>query len=491
MQPKIFCYDDYQAALQALFSHNRVDKKLRKFALAVLSVDLSVVDELLLPTYSKFGPKPYPPSSLFLACLLMISLKVTGFTDWEEQLKKHPLYARICGFAPEEIPSVGTFYNFVKRLWASDQPNIRDHVRPKRDRPKKPSGKNEKADTPTNETVATDIGKWRGNVQCASEPYWRFFRLFCMFLGGSVSRGLVSKEHLGVSGDGTPVVTMHRERSRHACDCREKGIERCDCYRWYSQPDCFWGWDSSRECNYVGYNLYLLTASDSRSDLPLFPLLLPASRHDGRAFVEAYAKFRAFCPDFRTERMQLDSAHDAMPIYKMLLEDNVTAFIDLHSAKPKYDWNDMEVDRNGHPICPEGKAMHSDGMEKDRLRRKFRCPCLKHEKGSSKKFVCGCEHPCTDSPYGPVVHVPVADNPRIFCSVARGSKAWVKEYKKRTSSERDNKRIKGDYKLEDGRHRSSMMWYFRLYLILMAIHVDAWDTAGLLDASILPEELVA
>ena len=189
--------------------------------------------------------------------------------------------------------------------------------------------------------------------------------------------------------------------------------------------------------------------------------------------------------------MQLDSAHDAMPIYKMLLEDNVTAFIDLHSAKPKYDWNDMEVDRNGHPICPEGKAMHSDGMEKDRLRRKFRCPCLKHEKGSSKKFVCGCEHPCTDSPYGPVVHVPVADNPRIFCSVARGSKAWVKEYKKRTSSERDNKRIKGDYKLEDGRHRSSMMWYFRLYLILMAIHVDAWDTAGLLDASILPEELVA
>ena len=381
MQPKIFCYDDYQAALQALFSHNRVDKKLRKFALAVLSVDLSVVDELLLPTYSKFGPKPYPPSSLFLACLLMISLKVTGFTDWEEQLKKHPLYARICGFAPEEIPSVGTFYNFVKRLWASDQPNIRDHVRPKRDRPKKPSGKNEKADTPTNETVATDIGKWRGNVQCASEPYWRFFRLFCMFLGGSVSRGLVSKEHLGVSGDGTPVVTMHRERSRHACDCREKGIERCDCYRWYSQPDCFWGWDSSRECNYVGYNLYLLTASDSRSDLPLFPLLLPASRHDGRAFVEAYAKFRAFCPDFRTERMQLDSAHDAMPIYKMLLEDNVTAFIDLHSAKPKYDWNDMEVDRNGHPICPEGKAMHSDGMEKDRLRRKFRCPCLKHEKG--------------------------------------------------------------------------------------------------------------
>lgn len=486
MQAEPFC----RAAYEAEASHIHADKKLRKFVRAILSVNLSTIDEMLVPTYSRFGPKPYPPSSLFISCLLMISLKVTGFTDWEARMKKHPIYARICGFAPDKVPSVGTFYNFVKRLWASDKPNLRDHVRPKKDRPKKPGGKNEKADPPTKETVEADIRKWRRYADCASEPYRRFFRLFRIFLEGSASRGLISKEHLGISGDGTPVVTSHRERSHRACDCREKGIEHCDCYRWYSQPDCFVSWDSSRECYYSGYNLYLLTASDSKSDLPLFPLLLPASRHDGRAFVETYAKFRAFCPDFHTERIQLDSAHDAMPIYKMLLEDKVAAFIDLNTRKTKFDWRDMKVTKDGRPICPEGRAMHRDGTD-DRMRTKFRCPCLKHEKGSSKKFVCGCDHPCTDSPYGPVKHVPLADNPRIFCSPARGSKAWEKEYRKRTSSERDNKRIKGDYRLEDGRHRSSMMWYFRLYLILMAIHMDAWGTAGLLDASSLPENPAA
>ena len=491
MLPDPFCRDAYLAALQAMFAHNHVDKKLRKFALAVLSVDLSVIDEMLHPTYSVFGPKPYPPSGLLISCLLMIFLRVTSFTVWAAQLKTHPVYARICGFDPGKTPEVGTFYNFITRLWAGDKANLRDHVRPKKDRPPKPSGKNEKADPPTNETVEADIKKWRGNVSKDSEPYRRFLRLFLLFLEGSAERGLISKEHLGVSGDGTPFVTSHRERSHRVCDCHEKGIERCDCYRYYSQPDCFIGWDSSRNCYYSGYNLYLFTASDAHSDLPVFPLLLPASRHDGRAFVEAFVKFQTFCPDFRTEKMQLDSAHDAMPIYQWMLESGVTAFIDLHSAKSKYDWNDMEVTKDGRPICPEGKPMHSDGMEKSRMRRKFRCPCLKREKGSSKKSVCGCAHPCTDSPYGPVKHIPLAENPRIFCSPARGSKAWEKEYKKRTSSERDNKRIKEDYKLEDGRHRSSKMWYFRLYLILMAIHMDAWDTAGLLDASLLPEDVAA
>ena len=43
------------------------------------------------------------------------------------------------------------------------------------------------------------------------------------------------------------------------------------------------------------------------------------------------------------------------------------------------------------------------------------------------------------------------------------------------SVERSNKREKIDYKLEDGRHRSSKMWYCRLYAIMMLQHLDAWE----------------
>ncbi len=35
--------------------------------------------------------------------------------------------------------------------------------------------------------------------------------------------------------------------------------------------------------------------------------------------------------------------------------------------------------------------------------------------------------------------------------------------------------LKEDYKLEDGRHRSTKMWYCRLYGIMMLQHLDAWE----------------
>lgn len=43
----------------------------------------------------------------------------------------------------------------------------------------------------------------------------------------------------------------------------------------------------------------------------------------------------------------------------------------------------------------------------------------------------------------------------------------------RTSAERCNKREKIDYKLEDGKYRSSKMWYCRLFAIMMCQHLDA------------------
>ena len=66
------------------------------------------------------------------------------------------------------------------------------------------------------------------------------------------------------------------------------------------------------------------------------------------------------------------------------------------------------------------------------------------------------------------------NNPRLFNDPPRGSRKWKKEYNARTSSERCNKREKIDYKLEDGRHRSTKMWYCRLFAIMMCQHLDAW-----------------
>ena len=108
------------------------------------------------------------------------------------------------------------------------------------------------------------------------EAYGLLFRIFrACFLDESIRQGKVNPNKLHIAGDGTPVVTAARFRSHHTCDCWKNGNFNCDCNRYFPQPDCSVGWDSSRECWYFGYDLYLLTDADS--ELPLFPLYHAAS----------------------------------------------------------------------------------------------------------------------------------------------------------------------------------------------------------------------
>ena len=102
-------------------------------------------------------------------------------------------------------------------------------------------------------------------------------------------------------------------------------------------------------------------------------------------------------------------------------------------------------------------------------RAKYQCPKADRKRG------CFCEQPCSPAKYSKTVHIFTDDNPRLFNIPPRDSKAWEKEYDGRTSVERSNKREKEDYKLEDGRHRSTKMWYCRLYGIMMLQHLDAWE----------------
>jgi hypothetical protein len=201
------------------------------------NLDLSFTDTFMADKYSKFGPAPRTPSSMQRSYLLSIDFKVTSITEWAAQLKINPLYAILSGFEPGNTPGVGTFYDFINRLWNSDDDHMSPHIHPLKTKVKKPKTKGTKAD--------------------------------------SVSTGLIHPDSLALAGDGTPVVTSHRERKKRICKCKDNGITDCKCDRYFSQPDCDIGWDSSRDCYYHGYDLYMLV--DSQSDLPVFPHFCCAS----------------------------------------------------------------------------------------------------------------------------------------------------------------------------------------------------------------------
>jgi len=409
--------------------------------------------------------------------MLSLEFKVTSVTAWSAVLKTNPLYAIVSGFHFGDTPGVGTFYDFFDRLWLSEKDNLQPRLRlPKK--ATKPSKKGAKAEAVERVTVEDLINRFTAEPISTDQPYSLLFDIYKdQFLDVSVENGLIDPHGLSLAGDGMPVYTSARERKKRVCNCHVNGVNDCLCLRSFSQPDCDIGWDSSRDCFYSGYDLYSFTASDSVNDLPVFPLFHPASRHDSHAFVYSFFTMGAFLPEFRILKLLLDSAHDAMPVYEYCRTNGIVPFIDLNEkrgVKLMYK-DDFVVGGDGVPVCLAGLKMRHDGSDKKMRRLKFRCPL------TSRKYGCSCDNPCSDSKFGRTVHLQTKDNPRIFNIPSRDSVEWRDEYKNRTSAERCNKRMKIDFQLESGNHRSSKMWYCRLYCIAMLQHLNAW---ALPDASL-------
>lgn len=435
--------------------------------------DLTGVNTLMREVYSPFGPRPRPACCMLRSYLLSIALNVPSYTDWVDMLRTVPAYAILSGFTFGDTPGVGTFADFFTRLWQYSEKNFSQNERPPKAKVTKPNRKGEKAAPTERVTVLELLRQLEENQPSQQQPFSLLFKVFQQeFLMESVDRGLITPSELALSGDGTPIVTAAQQRKKRLCDCKDRGILSCDCNRRYSQPDCDIGWDSSRGRFYNGYDLYMLTASDSESDLPVFPLLQPASRHDSHGFLHCFFTMKAFLPDFKVSKLLLDSAHDAMPIYEYCRRQGIVPFIELNikrGIKLKYK-NDFTIGSDGVPVCMAGLKMRHDGVEKSKRRSKFRCPLL-----DRRTNTCTCTTPCSNSKWGRTVHLAMKDNPRLFNVPPRDSQAWKLEYNARTSSERCNKRLKNDFAFEDGCHRSTKMWYCRLYATMMLLHLFAWD----------------
>ena len=219
------------------------------------NLDLSYTDELLRSKYSVFGPKPRTPSCMQRSYLLSIDFKVHSLTDWAAQLKINPLYAILSGFQFGDTPGVGTFYDFLDRLWDSDSDNLSPHIHPvKKKKVKKPKQKGDKAEPIEKVTVEQLFQSMEhSSFSIDEQPYASLFKIYDHeFLSVSISKGLIDISNLSIAGDGMPVTTSARERKHRICECSKNGITSCHCDRYFSQPDCDIGYDSSRECFYHG-----------------------------------------------------------------------------------------------------------------------------------------------------------------------------------------------------------------------------------------------
>ena len=408
------------------------------------NLDLTKITTLIGFKYSYTGRTAKDPVCMFRTLLFKAYMNINNFEDLADTLKD-PVCARICGFdpsigkidlTPEQrvrcAPGATTFYDFSRRLWDGKNNNLSEsNVRTPKKRPPKPAYKGEKAASVENETCEEAIIRLKETMfELTEEGFGTIFSIYKeMFLRESISRNVIDPTNITASGDGTPIETSVRERSYRACpknadnkfkclcdnkkDCpykSETGV--CPCEeeehkkeRFHIQPDTDWGYDSSRNRYFHGYDLYLLV--DTKSGLPLFPMLNCGSKHDLYGMLETFFRFRAYLPELKINNLTLDAAHDATPVYELFYQLSINAFIDLN----KHGTGELNLDdgfslnADGFPVCKVGKVMKMGRVDKKRGCVIFHCPLM--SKDENGNFVCTCSNPCSSAKRGKTLSIPL------------------------------------------------------------------------------------
>lgn len=197
MKPVPRTHSEYQSFisqhLNSDFSFSSIVPADRLCLYKLWCTDLSQTDLMLIPLYSDRGPLPRIPSDLLRSYLLMILTKTFSITKWIDQLKRVPFYAVLSGFHPDDIPGIGTFYDFFDRLWLSDSDNFLPNERHRFKKPPKGKKKGEKAPTISKDKVAKIIKRiTKQPLTLVSQPFDLLFDLFkSQFVQKSCQLGLL------------------------------------------------------------------------------------------------------------------------------------------------------------------------------------------------------------------------------------------------------------------------------------------------------------
>jgi len=451
---------------ERIFEYQEVISKM-------LILDLDPVKEIIEPLYSDIGRPALSQQELFRSLILQVGLKLT-LTEFHTKLLTNHVVRTIAGFTRDNVPGIGTFYDFMSRVYPiNDDPIIRapyPKLKEKLKKGEKMPPKNPQITAALADMIINSQAHFERRVKHRQERYLQ--KIFAsVSLDKSITLGIIPIS-FSASGDGTCIGTGACKQGKKVCKCSENGIFRCTCDRKYTDPNANWGWDSHNEKYYYGYSGYFLSTycRELKTDLPVHLKLVQANRHDSIPTFFALAEFRELNPNLHIDTFISDSASDNYGTYNVLNHWDINAVIALNPANEgnnKYPAA-LNIDENGVPICPGGNKMVYWGFcGKDRCRLKWRCPRV-----LKKAAPCAACQACSPSPYGRVIYTKPEWDPRLFTKIPRGSELWKSKMKERTAAERINDRILQDYRIENTRLRSKKRIFFNLVAAAMNIHLD-------------------
>lgn len=397
---------------------------------------------------------------------------------WLRTLQNDDLLSLMIGCSPVSLPPLGSYYDFINRLWfqSPDTQNLGRHDLLPAGKNSKPShnpGKGQKLPN-KHEGITIKVADY---VASDREIPFHFEKaLQKLFLIAAVvpslQLGLIDTDNLTVSGDGTCLHTHSNPYGHKKCDCCSNGIFDCKCPRHYSDPDASFGWDSGLGQYYFGYSLYMLSCHDEKykTDLPLLIRFPDARRHDSVSGLVALAELHSLAPDLKIKNLCFDSANDNYPTYELCRKWDINPFIDLNSnrGRPSSIPANITIDPDGTPLCNAGFRMVNRGYCQQKHSRKWRCPVA-----CGRQDSCNCKDSCSPSAYGRCVYTKPDWDIRLYTPVPRGTQEYKRIYNNRTGSERVNNRILNDYHLHDMKIHSRKRYSFFTMIAGINIHLDA------------------
>lgn len=436
----------------------RYDQLYENYGGALLdSLDFDLFFSLISGLYSNKGAPAKNQAQILLSLFFFFNSAETSLSKWVNNLESDPALKILIGLSPtDKPPSLGSYYNFVRRLSGKLNESKQEHIDEKgrnNKKPKKPKGNNKAEDgsSHSSQDLAEGILK---NQDYSSEDLKLMRALFNeLAIKPSAKAGLIDLEETALSGDGT-CLPVHSNPSGN----KRKGLE--ENLRFYTTPQADWGWDSSKKMHYFGFNLYLLSYYNPqlKKDLPIDFNTFAASTHDSIAFLRLLSGFFETMPELAVHKIILDSAHDNQATYELCQALDIEPFIDLSGRRKLPEpRKGKKFDKLGTPVCEANEPMKFKGYSAKRKDTKWVCP------KKECTIACSCKS----------LYTSTKQDKAYFTITPRNSEAFKKTYNRRTASERINKQILVDYRLEARGYRCKALTDFGIFIAMLCIHLKA------------------
>ena len=204
------------------------------------SMNLDPVGDFLAPFYSDTGRPAINQPQILRSFVLMLDRKFTSLTNWVAELQSDDLLAMLIGCSPGHLPPLGSYFDFINRLWLQNpeyEKLGRGDLFPavKNRKPSSKPGKGKKLPN-RHSGITKKVADYALSERDFPFHYEKVLQqLFSIAaIVPSLELGLIDTDNLTVSGDGTCVHSHANPYGHRVCDCSEKGITGCTCPRHFS-----------------------------------------------------------------------------------------------------------------------------------------------------------------------------------------------------------------------------------------------------------------